>query len=241
MSRGFFRSLAREAAARYPARDRYARHFAYGKLTGDPVFEYLLEAGLVRDAAPLLDIGCGQGLLAALLAAAHDHHARGDWPAAWPAPARPSGVRGIDLSRRDVGRAHAALPDATWIAGDMRAVDFGCAGTVVMLDVLHYLEPHAQDDVLRRVRAALQPGGIAIVRVGDANGSWRFRATVASDRLVTALRGHGFARVHCHPVTAWIEALRRHGLEAHATPMSRGTPFANTLLLAGAVAGAGLC
>ena len=28
-----FRALARRAAARYPPRDRYARHFAYGKLT----------------------------------------------------------------------------------------------------------------------------------------------------------------------------------------------------------------
>ena len=28
-----FRALARQAAALYPARDRYARHFAYGKLT----------------------------------------------------------------------------------------------------------------------------------------------------------------------------------------------------------------
>jgi hypothetical protein len=42
-----FRALARQAAALYPARDRYARHFAYGKLTGDPIFRHVLESGLI--------------------------------------------------------------------------------------------------------------------------------------------------------------------------------------------------
>ena len=70
MSGAFFRSLAREAAARYPANDRFARHFAYGKTTGDPVYEYILARGLVRDGATFLDVGCGQGLVASLLEAA---------------------------------------------------------------------------------------------------------------------------------------------------------------------------
>ena len=55
MTDRFFRALAKEAAARYPARDRYARHFAYGKLTGDPVFAHLLRGGLVPGGAHLLD------------------------------------------------------------------------------------------------------------------------------------------------------------------------------------------
>ena len=68
-----FRALAREAASRYPARDRYARHFAYGKLTGDPVFRHLLDDGLIARDSRLLDLGCGQGLIAALLAVAGTH------------------------------------------------------------------------------------------------------------------------------------------------------------------------
>ena len=47
MTAAFFRTLARDAARRYPARDRYARHFAFGKLTGDPAFRHLLEQGLI--------------------------------------------------------------------------------------------------------------------------------------------------------------------------------------------------
>lgn len=70
MSDAFFRTLAREAAGGYPRRDPFARHFAYGKLTGDPAFAHLLRAGLFPDGARVLDLGCGQGVLPALLLAA---------------------------------------------------------------------------------------------------------------------------------------------------------------------------
>ena len=38
MSADAFRALAKRAARRYPKSDRFARHFAYFKLTGDPAF-----------------------------------------------------------------------------------------------------------------------------------------------------------------------------------------------------------
>lgn len=47
MSEQFFRTLAKDAAARYPANDRFARHFAYGKLTGDPAFRCILARGVL--------------------------------------------------------------------------------------------------------------------------------------------------------------------------------------------------
>ena len=53
MSDTFFRTLAREAASAYPPRQRYARHFAFGKLTGDPAFEHILRHGLIPRGARL--------------------------------------------------------------------------------------------------------------------------------------------------------------------------------------------
>ena len=232
MSRTFFRSLARDASERYPAHDRFARHFAYGKLTGDPVFEFLLARGMLGDRVPLLDVGCGQGLVAALLDAAHARYGRGDWPEAWPAPARPSAIRGIDLSAKDIERARAAVPAAEWIVGDMTSAPFGEPGTVVILDVLHYVEPALQDTVLRRVAESLAPGGAALVRVADANGSLRFRTTLFLDRLMCVVRGQPVTGMHCRPVTEWIAQFGREGLKAEPVPMSEGTPFANVLLVA---------
>jgi SAM-dependent methyltransferase len=235
VSGAFFRSLAREAAARYPARDRFARRFAYGKLTRDPVYEYLLSQGLVRDGVALLDVGCGQGLMAALLACARERHERGDWPAQWQAPAHPSVVRGIDMLHHDVERARAASPRDEWIEGDIRSAPFGAAGTVIVLDVLHYLGREDQDRVLARIRAALPADGRALVRVADANGSLRYRVTIALDRLMCVVRRQPVARMHTRPLAEWIATLRALGLEAEPVPMSEGTPFVNVLLLARAV------
>lgn len=232
MSEAFFAALAREAAARYDPRDRFARHFARGKLTGDPAFRGLLARGLIPPGARLLDLGCGQGVIAAILLAAQASHVRGQWPAGWPAPPNPREIRGIDLSRRDVDRAAAALPEARFECADIRAATFGEADAVVILDVLHYIGAEAQRDVLARVREALRGGGVLLLRVADADGSPRFRYTVLIDHAVTLLRGQGFGRFHCRPVAQWQRLLESLGFRVEATPMSEGTPFANVLLAA---------
>jgi SAM-dependent methyltransferase len=226
----FFRALAREAAARYPARDRFARHFAYGKLTRDPVFAHMLDGGLIADGTSVLDLGCGQGLLAALLATAQAKHEAGLWPARRRVPPRTRSLIGIDLSPRACERARSALPQARWMCADLRGAELPYAGTIVMLDVLHYLEAPAQESLLERVRAALEPGGVLLLRVADARPSWRLSATLAADRLTAWIRGRGGGRIHVRPLDEWRNLLERHGLRVGAVPMSAGTPFANVLL-----------
>src|SRR5690349_8843043 len=79
-----WRELHRSACAPYRSAGRFAWHFARGKLGRDPVFRGLLERGDLPVRARVVDIGCGQGLLASLLAAIDGMQARGRWPAAWP-------------------------------------------------------------------------------------------------------------------------------------------------------------
>ncbi|HVQ02975.1 MAG TPA: methyltransferase type 11, partial [Burkholderiaceae bacterium] len=62
-------NLHRLATDRYRGSSRFAWHFARGKLGRDPVFRALIERGSIAAHARVLDIGCGQGLLASLLAA----------------------------------------------------------------------------------------------------------------------------------------------------------------------------
>lgn len=235
MSDRFFRALATEAASLYPARDKFARHFASGKLKGDPAFAYLLRTGLIPRHARVLDLGSGQGVLAALLAAARTRHQRGEWPADWPAPPDPARFTGIELMPRDVERATRAcgtVGSVQFLQGDIRTADFGTADAVVILDVLHYVDYDAQAGVLRRVRDALAGGGVLLLRVGDEAPTLRFRVTLAVDRLVMALRGHRLDRLYCKPLTRWIAELEALGFAVAATPMSAGTPFANVLLVA---------
>ena len=211
--------LVDAASAPYRAAGRFAWHFARGKLGRDPVFPYLLQARLIPENARLLDLGCGQGLLAALLAAAG-------------AP-RLAAYRGIELMARDVARAHRALGAHCGVQqGDIRSAGFGAVDAVVILDVLHYMKPQDQDAVLRRVRDALVPGGVLLARVGDAAAGLPFRLSNWVDWTVALARGHGATRFHCRSVAQWRSALEALGFTVRAEPMSRGTPFANVLLSA---------
>jgi len=231
----FFRALATEAASLYPARDKFARHFASGKLKGDPAFAYLLRTGLIPRHARVLDLGSGQGVLAALLAAARTRHQRGEWPADWPAPPDPARFTGIELMPRDVERATRAcgtVGSVQFLQGDIRTADFGTADAVVILDVLHYVDYDAQAGVLRRVRDALAGGGVLLLRVADANGSLRFRYTLFVDRIVAGLRGGGWPRLHARPVAQWRALLEELGFRVQAQAMSAGTAFENVLCAA---------
>ncbi|PXW96636.1 methyltransferase family protein [Sphaerotilus hippei] len=233
------------ASAPYRSAGRFAWHFARGKLGMDPVFRHLLARGLIPPGARVLDIGCGQGLLASLLRAVGPVAGQGGWPAGWAAAPTGCKVTGIELMASDVERARAALgvrsPDARFVCADMREADFPDCEAVVILDVLHYIDPAAQDRVLARVHAALRPGGLLLLRVGDAAAPRGFAISQWVDRVVTRVRGHRAPPTHGRPLGAWIDALRQLGFTVEPRPMSQGTPFANVLLVArrGAAAAGG--
>lgn len=229
-----WQSLRDMASAPYRSAGRFAWHFARGKLGMDPVFRHLLSRGLIAPRAQVLDIGCGQGLLASLLRAADAAAARGHWPADWAPAPHGTRVTGIELMPRDIERAQRALGEAAaeFVCGDMRHTPFPASDTVVILDVLHYIDVAEQNQVLERVRAALQPGGRLLLRIGDASSRRGFRASQWVDAIVTFVRGHRVPPVFGRSLAAWMVKLEALGFRVEAVPMSRGTPFANVLLVA---------
>lgn len=240
-------ALVDAASAAYRGSSRWAYHWARGKLTHDPVFRGLLTRGDIPAASRVVDIGCGQGLLASLLQAAADAQAAGAWPApaqGWQPAASARAYTGIELMPQDVARAQAALarlPLAPrFVCADMRSAALPPCDVVVILDVLHYVDHAAQDAVLARVRDALAEGaagrgaagGRLLLRVGDAASRRGFAASQWVDRIVTWVRGHRVPPTFGRPLAQWQASLRGLGFSVRAVPQSEGTPFANVLLVA---------
>jgi len=231
-----WRELHTAACAPYRQAGSFAWHFARGKLGRDPVFRGLLERGLLPSRGQVVDIGCGQGLLASLMAAIDAMQAAGAWPTSWPAPPQANRYLGIELMPKDVARAEASigtLPNQPkFVCADMREAALPACDAVVILDVLHYVDHAAQAALLARVHAALAAGGRLLLRIGDADSRGGFAVSQWVDRVVTMVRGHRVPPTYGRPLRDWLALLRELGFQARPMPMSEGTPFANVLLVA---------
>jgi len=230
--RAALEAIVAAAGSAYAPAGRTPLHFARGKLRHDPVFRAIVARGLIPDGTRLVDLGCGQGVLPAFLVAARGCYERGEWPAAWPPPARLASVLGVDLRRRAIAAARVALGGrATVEVGDVRDAEIPPCDVVAILDVLHYVPVPDQDRVLARCATAITPGGRLLLRVCDADAGVRAAITRLSDQAITLLRG-GWPRLHTRGLKSWITAVERVGFGVEAAPMSAGTPFANVLLVA---------
>ena len=226
-------ALVEAASASYRAAGPFAWRFACKKLRADPVFRAILARGLLGDSKRILDLGCGQGLLATWLLAAEAAYRAGGWPSHWPRPPAPLEYTGVEINPREVARARAALGERGRIVqGDISHVDYGAADAIVLLDVLQYIDPASQEAVLTRARAALAPRGVLLLRVADPEGGVGFVLGTLLDSLVALLRRGRWIRLCSRPQDEWRVLLERLGFASDALPMSEGTPFANILVLA---------
>lgn len=228
------RQLADQASAPYRAAGRFAHGFARGKLWTDPLFIDLLRFGLLPPKGRFLDLGCGQAVFASWLLTAQQQAASGQWPANWPQPPQVDSVVGFELMPSDVERAQGALRG--WKNVDIRRANvitepFPAADAVTILDVLHYFDEAAQRQVLRKARECLAPGGVLVIRVGDAAKGWRFELSRRVDQAVTWVRGHGWSQLYCRPVASWQQALEQEGFAVEVIQSIGGPPFANTFVV----------
>ena len=223
-----------DAASRpFLAVGKYAWHFARAKLRHDPVYLTLLKRGVFPNQAEVLDLGCGQGILLALLDAAQRQFQAGRWPLAWPTAPVALSLHGIELRPEKVHAVRVALGASAQVqAQDLRYAKLLQSSVVVLLDVLHYLEAQAQEALLAKAATALRPGGTLLVREADAAGAASFLITRSAERIAALMRGNARQIFHYRSAEEWEQMLARLGFIATTEPSSQGTPFSNVLLVA---------
>jgi SAM-dependent methyltransferase len=213
----------------------FAYHYARGKLSSDCFFREMLVRGLLPATGRYLDLGCGQGSLFAWLLSARKIYESGAWPADMPDPPKPESMRGVELMQNDVDRAAQAFgkdhPVVRIEQGDMNHVDFGRVNLVTILDALHYFDHEHQVQVLKRIHAALLPGGVFLTRIGDASAGWPVHFSNWVDHVVTFARGHRLPRLYCRSLADWTRLLEEVGFSVESDAMSEGKPFANVMLI----------
>lgn len=230
-------SLLEETAYRYLGSGLFDWEFVRGKLRYDPVYLQVLRQGLLPSGGRLLDLGCGRGILLSLLVTARDRFARGLHPEGWAPPPATLELHGIETGPKAARTARGALGgdariDIADLRTDFRNTGLPPARTVLLLDVLHYLPAEAQEDLIRKIAAALEPGGLLLIRDADADAGWRFTATRLQERACALARRHWKQRFHYRSAQEWRRLLESAGFAVDLQPMGMGTPYGNVLLTA---------
>lgn len=184
------------------------QHYARWKVRSDPAYAAVAEAVLARD-RPLLDLGCGIGLLPFYLR-----------EQGFTAP-----VVGIDFDQRKIDVARVA-------AQRYRGIDFIAADArdplphdhdLVILDVLHYFDSDSQQTILAN---AARAGNVVVIRQGIRDDSWRHRFTFLVDAIGRAIRWMRAERLN-YPTHDQVTRAFANDFDVDVRPLWGRTPYNN--------------
>ena len=188
-----------------------------GKLRSDPVFPAVWQ--LLQDSPlPVLDVGCGIGLLAFYL------RERGFLPP----------LTGIDFDAPKIAQAQyiagRSYRDLTFQVGDILDTS-GARGNVVLLDVLHYLPCAQHVAFLDRLAGLVAPGGVCVIRATPRDATWRFRVTQFQEFVLHAVRWMKSRALHYPAIEDIVAPFRARGFSCEVRPLWGRTPFNSHLFV----------
>jgi 2-polyprenyl-3-methyl-5-hydroxy-6-metoxy-1,4-benzoquinol methylase len=208
--------LPRKLAAPFPT--IWDRSYVSSKVKTDPLYGAVYEE-LHGSELPLLDLGCGLGLLAFYLRERGLH---------FP-------IRGLDYDPRKIDSAKRAANslshhEVAFSTHDAREGLPEHLGNVTILDILQFFTPREQETLLDLAASRVVPGGKLVIRSALRDESWRFKVTVAGDILAKASFWMKAAPTHYPTSEDFERILSRYG-KVKIVPLWGGTPFNNHLIV----------
>jgi 2-polyprenyl-3-methyl-5-hydroxy-6-metoxy-1,4-benzoquinol methylase len=191
-------------------------HYVAIKLARDPSTRAIAELAPLGE---VFDLGCGRGHLALFLLES----------------GKAKRVRAVDWDEEKIAIAKRAAVglEVTFDATDVRKVAGETADTVLLVDVLHYLDAEQQDTLLEQAAEMVRPGGRLVVREATTSGGWRSWFTIFVEWISKLVSFNLGERVRVRDVAReYVPKLKAKGLRCTVEPCCKGTPFANVLLVA---------
>jgi 2-polyprenyl-3-methyl-5-hydroxy-6-metoxy-1,4-benzoquinol methylase len=210
------------ALATFKALPLAERWFVRTRLRSAPL---VLLADRVPEDGTIVDVGCGHGVLTALLATGS---------------ARRS-VIGIDPDPRKIAwacRGPGLLPNVSFRTGtveDLVPELGGSVDAIVIVDVLYLLPVADWTLLLRACHRLLKPGGRLLLKEAEANRSWKYlKCQLQESLMVRILRRTRSSGGLNFRSRAWLEKeLRTAGFSVlESVDLSRGYTTPHVLLVA---------
>ncbi len=206
---------ARSIASLYSS--PYHRCYAASKLRTDPLYSSVAAVLLDQPVPPpLLDVGCGIGILAAYLR-----------ECGYSPP-----ILGLDFDPSKIGAAQrvaARYPALEFQVADARQGLPTFSGSVAILDILQFFPAPQQEKLVREAALRVSPQGCLILRSGLRGPGWRFQVTRAADyfaKLAFWMKSAPVAYPDQKTLAAWLQDA---GLSGEIRPLYGRTPFNNYL------------
>ncbi len=209
-----------EAAARVASRfhHRWLRRYVAVKVQRDPIYPAAYEL-LRQSAEPILDVGCGVGLLPFYLRERQF------------APS----ITGLD---RDARKIREAIAVAETNYSDIRFLEYNLQdgtpsfrGNIVIFDLLHYLPAAAQRRVLSDLAERVPPGGMLLIRDCPRDRHPRFWATWFAELFAQAIMWNVGVPLHFPSRASISAAFGSPEWTEQTQPLWGGSPFNNHLFV----------
>ena len=199
-------------------RSRWLRGYVSGKIAWDPVFA-LARREIAQRHHPVVDIGCGLGLLGiSMRAAGITLRYRGTDISAWK----------INLGKEAV--RYYAFENAGFEVCDALSTQIPEGSTVCMFDVLHYLSPNDQLRMLHRLAEAAELGSLVLIRTALRGTGWRYAATLLEEWWTRATGWIRGGEINFPAREELVGVFGERGLRTEVFPLWGRTPFASHLI-----------
>jgi 2-polyprenyl-3-methyl-5-hydroxy-6-metoxy-1,4-benzoquinol methylase len=197
---------------------RWLRNYVRGKLRRDRIYQAAYDL-LRPSTAPILDVGCGVGLLAFYL---RERACR-------------QPVLGLDVDARKI-RYGAKIAAGHYRDVDLRFHDVGktvphFSGNVALFDVLHYLPREKQTGLLTHLAECVEPGGMLIIRDCPRDAGPRYWITWLAERFAQAISWNLNSALHFPSRASIDDVFGVAEFERESHPLWGASPFNNHIFI----------